>query len=292
MQDRWQRLFYFVLTLIGICASAQAQLVVANDDTILTANVDRSELTQIGTGLRPAVSYDGRIAYDDGTYVWVMDGVSTRPLFQGQPAIMPSWSLSGQLAFVSFSVGFPSNAAIWVAASPDSTPRQITSSAAFSYEGSISPDGTRLAFTRQANGHREIYVINIDGTGEYALTNSDDPSAPDANAPAWSPDGTRIAFYCGFAANSTSTSLNQQVCVINVNGTNRMTLTRCYYPCLASDNPAWSPDGSAILYERGAVDYPQGEGLHTWVMGADGTNQHEILPFSYGAGRQPWRLAH
>ncbi len=145
---------------------------------------------------------------------------------------------------------------------------------------------------RQANGHREIYVINIDGTGEYALTNSDDPSAPDANAPAWSPDGTRIAFYCGFAANSTSTSLNQQVCVINVNGTNRMTLTRCYYPCLASDNPAWSPDGSAILYERGAVDYPQGEGLHTWVMGADGTNQHEILPFSYGAGRQPWRLAH
>ncbi len=50
--------------------------------------------------------------------------------------------------------------------------------------GSWSSDGTRLAFVSRRDGLPEIYVINIDGTQEYNLTN--DPEADGA------PSGSRV----------------------------------------------------------------------------------------------------
>lgn len=72
-----------------------------------------------------------------------------------------------------------------------------------------SPDGSRLAFWmpatglegsgvpegRLAIGPSEIFVINADGSGLRQLTHSD--YAAPATWPAWSPDGSRIAFERG-----------------------------------------------------------------------------------------------
>lgn len=49
---------------------------------------------------------------------------------------------------------------------------------------------SRIAFRSNRDGNNEVYTMNADGSGQTRLTN--DPSEDDA--PAWSPDGKRIAF--------------------------------------------------------------------------------------------------
>ena len=59
-----------------------------------------------------------------------------------------------------------------------------------------SPDGTRIAFVKAAEGHRNIFVMDADGTDQVNLTPGADTTGQ-ANAgvaPTWSPDGTRIAY--------------------------------------------------------------------------------------------------
>jgi sugar lactone lactonase YvrE len=48
----------------------------------------------------------------------------------------------------------------------------------------------RIAFTRTEDG-AQVYSIAPDGSGEKQLTDSEENSC----CPAWSPDGTGIAFY-------------------------------------------------------------------------------------------------
>jgi Tol biopolymer transport system component len=57
----------------------------------------------------------------------------------------------------------------------------------------VSPDGTRIIFTRRpsSGGPGDIFIINIDGTGERLLVQN---SAYKSHA-RWSPDGTEIVYF-------------------------------------------------------------------------------------------------
>ena len=60
-----------------------------------------------------------------------------------------------------------------------------------------SPDGRHVAFVRRQHDHREIYVVDNDGRNLRRLTST--PAKPDgvqgnSLSPAWSPDGSHIAF--------------------------------------------------------------------------------------------------
>ncbi len=67
--------------------------------------------------------------------------------------------------------------------------------------GVVSPDGTRLAYSSDAAGNTDIWVKDISNLGTAGY----DPTDPGVNltaaspfrdeAPAWSPDGTKIAFH-------------------------------------------------------------------------------------------------
>lgn len=59
-----------------------------------------------------------------------------------------------------------------------------------------SPDGTRIAFVHWQHDHREIYIMNADGSGRRPLTSSSPllERRPNNTSPAWSPDGSQIVF--------------------------------------------------------------------------------------------------
>ncbi len=103
-----------------------------------------------------------------------------------------------------------------------------------------SPDGTRLvtALTNCAEFDCEydIYVLGVDGSGLTNLTNS---IFSELN-PAWSPDGSLIAFDSIVAA-------EEDVYTISPDGTGLANLTSD----LASGGaePDWSPDGSRIVFK-------------------------------------------
>jgi TolB protein len=117
----------------------------------------------------------------------------------------------------------------------------------------------KIAFVNDKDGNLDnqdndqtIYVMNGDGTGLRQLTTQ----GSTVDAPAWSPDGTRIAFSCVSGATS-------QICVMNADGSRMTRLTN------GGSNfaPAWSPDGKQIAFMRE-------EGLLSiYVMNSDGSQQ-------------------
>ncbi len=72
--------------------------------------------------------------------------------------------------------------------------------------------------------------------------------------PAWSPDGSKIAFTSG------GTGGGERIWVINADGSNRTDLTGTSFG--ACHDAMWSPDGSKIAFAKS----------HIWVMNADGSN--------------------
>jgi TolB protein len=110
-------------------------------------------------------------------------------------------------------------------------------------------------------GDLEICVINRDGTGFKRLTTNRDTD----DSPAWSPDGSMIAFM--------TVPLDQEatIALMTPSGTDVKLLT-------AGFDPAWSPNGSRLVFARSG-------GLFT--IGSDGSNLKQITT---GHHRAPtWR---
>ncbi|MDQ4024022.1 MAG: hypothetical protein M3217_00805 [Actinomycetota bacterium] len=125
------------------------------------------------------------------------------------------------------------------------------------------PDGRRfvLAGKRESEQFLGLYVFDGTGTKPRRIT----PDEWEAQYPAWSPDGRRIAFTHVVPPNTFD------IWVVRVDGSGLRQLTG--EP--GSDNyPAWSPDGSAIVYS--SDDRWRQNGL--WLMGADGSDQRFLAP--------------
>lgn len=141
--------------------------------------------------------------------------------------------------------------------------------------------------------HGGIATIGPDGSDEQLI-----PGTDGATNPAWSPDGTQIAFDRGgvwvmdadgsdahqLVAGSTfhlswspdgtqiayDTDVDgaDQIAVVAADGTGAHQLSHCDDNC---DSPAWSPDGTQIAYGANGAT-----GHQLWIMNADGTHAREI----------------
>ena len=198
---------------------------------------------------------------------------------------------------------------------------QLTTSFAFEDWGAWSPDTFKILFqsNRTADStaavHYHIYVMNSDGSNVSQLTFED---SADSYHPAWSPNGTTIAF-------GSNRDGNGEIYVMDPNGSNIVRLTT---NAAEDGQPAWSPDGSKIAFvsdrdgnaEIYVMNATDGSGLvnlthdpgtdyapawspngtkiafqsdrqtdfAVWVMNADGSNPTRLTDPSTQAGAPGW----
>jgi len=172
--------------------------------------------------------------------IWTLNvnGSGLHRLTAGTLDSDPAWSPDG--ATIAFAHGFPK--AIWLMNADGTNQRQLTTPPTAAGYGSDaqpdwSPDGKWIAFARFHEPHpgprtmelrRDIYLVRPDGTDLRRLTKLTRVNG----APAWSPDGKRIAF-----TSDRDHPESDSIYVMQADGTKQKRLTTD-----ANDaSPTWQP---------------------------------------------------
>lgn len=115
----------------------------------------------------------------------------------------------------------------------------------------LSPDGTTVLYVRHDADGNHLRMAAVDGSGDRAITSGN----VNDSAPAWSPDGSRIAF-----------ARNGGVIVAGRDGSGARQVASGFNPMYLS----WSPDGTRLL----SAGAPTGGGaVTTWIVNVDGGGQ-------------------
>ncbi|HET7292496.1 MAG TPA: protein kinase [Vicinamibacteria bacterium] len=179
------------------------------------------------------------------------------------------------------------------------TPRQLTSDPGWEAEPALSPDGSLLAYTSNASGSPDIWILDVRSGGRVQLTQ--DPAAD--HSPAWLPDGSavllesdrggqpgiwKVARLGGSAlpvvadAARPAASPDGRLVAFSragASGFHRIMVAPLADPArgrwLTSDadgrldhtDPVWSPDGNSLCYA---------DARNLWLVGVDGGEPHRL----------------
>lgn len=111
-----------------------------------------------------------------------------------------------------------------------------------------SPDGQRIVFIDEAS--ERMYIANLDGSPIESVSACETPGC---DFPAWSPDGTRIAFSRAESGVGIIGPAAVGVYVVELATGAVSPVVRLERPYLA-DVPRWSPDGSRIVFQVDRLD--------------------------------------
>jgi Tol biopolymer transport system component len=179
----------------------------------------------------------------------------------------PSWSPNGR------TIAFVDRERLWAVPAEGGAPRRlgnrkIDEAAAPSW----SPDSQRLAYMAAAGTkyRQDLFTIGADGSSERRLVQR----ISDFQTPQWSPDGSLIAFVKELPRYVTA------VYTVRPDGTglNRISVSPGGE---SSDNPAWSADGSSLLYTRWRYRFGGGTDVFLATPGA-GAGHAVTRPFPAG----------
>ena len=221
----------------------------------------------------PIAVRPGVILLVSSNTLWAVnaDGSNPTQLPVGGAPPVPAWSRDG--ARISITTG----GCCLYTANADGSNLTLISGAlkahSIGFSSSWSPTGSQIVFAAadSLNG-TAIYRVNSDGTSLVSLTDS----SWDSEAPAWSPDGTKIAFQ-----HQGTPGGEETIYLMNPDGSGVVQLT-AQTPGVNYDTyPAWSPDGTRLAFARAF----QGTGLggaggpvHIFVIGRDGSGLTDLTP--------------
>lgn len=147
----------------------------------------------------------------------------------------------------------------------------------------FTPDARSLVYEAGcAEPNADLYSIGGDGKGLRQLTST---SAHELE-PAWSPDGTKIAYVEQVVANKCD-GCPSTIWVMNADGTGQRALTAGGDGWF-DEYPAWSPDGRTIAYQHATYD----TGPFVWTIPAGGGTVAHLLPHGDDPAFGPARLAY
>lgn len=233
------------------------------------------------TGLYPGqrvLTIEGPVEADG--YPWfrvrlgVIEGWAAAASRDGEPWLAPV--RNGLIALVRDATD--SSGETIVTVGPDGTTGEVvlfTDPNVIHYEQLVwSPDGRRLAFVGRfadaADGRSEIFVIDADGSNLVQLTANE----VDDDSPAWSPDGTHIAFRQ--LELDPLAPVDSNVVLVRTDGS----VARALGP---GANPAWSPDGQQL-----SMTVTDGDSTRLWVQAADGADRRQVSDVLVASAPPVW----
>lgn len=130
---------------------------------------------------------------------------------------------------------------------------------------------SKIAFASDRDGDFDIYTMGIGGGAPTRLTQN---GTLDID-PAWSPDGTQIAF----GHERTPGSGETHIAVMNADGSGLTVFDQpigafCKVFSLIGVEPAWSPDGSEIAFARLCTDDTD---FDIFAMTPDGSSERRVF---------------
>jgi Tol biopolymer transport system component len=210
----------------------------------------------------PTGAENGLVAFTTGDRIIVQAADGSDP--HEVPAPAPglawhiAWSPDGTRLAVAVFDG--PRRSLWVMQADGSEATEIASGENVS-RPSWHPDGTLITYSLERNDRTEVHVTRSDGTNDRVIYSEPAPGTYAVFSATFSPDGSRIVFDAG-------TDSEYDIFVMASDGSNVRQLTET-----GTDyNPAWSPDGSQIVFIR----YEAISESDVFLMDADGSNVRRL----------------